>query len=170
MDGSGGYHSKWGNPITKEHTWYALTDKWILAQKLRILKIPFAKHMKLKNKEDHSMDTSVLLRRGEQNTHGRRYRDKFWSRSWRKGHPVTVPSGDPSHIQSPNPDIIVHAKNLAFKVLICVYLFFLCSYQNHGQTIFCLARKANVRLMICSSVCSKKDLDLVIFLFAFYTS
>jgi hypothetical protein len=22
--------------VTKEHTWYALTDKWILAQKLRI--------------------------------------------------------------------------------------------------------------------------------------
>jgi hypothetical protein len=33
---------------------YALTDKWILAQKLRI---PFAKHMKLKKKEDQSMDT-----------------------------------------------------------------------------------------------------------------
>jgi hypothetical protein len=38
----------------KEHTWYALTDKWILAQKFRISKIQFAKHMKLKNKEDQS--------------------------------------------------------------------------------------------------------------------
>jgi hypothetical protein len=37
MDESGGYHPKWGNPITKEHTWFALTDKWILAKKLRIL-------------------------------------------------------------------------------------------------------------------------------------
>jgi hypothetical protein len=37
MSGSGGYHLEWGNPITKEHTWYALTDKQILAQKLRIL-------------------------------------------------------------------------------------------------------------------------------------
>jgi hypothetical protein len=36
MDESGGYHPDWGNPITKEHTWYALSDKWILAQKLRI--------------------------------------------------------------------------------------------------------------------------------------
>jgi hypothetical protein len=26
------YHPEWGNPITKEHTWYAFTDKWILAQ------------------------------------------------------------------------------------------------------------------------------------------
>jgi hypothetical protein len=43
-DGSWGYHPKWGNPITKEHTWYALTDKWILAQKFGIPKIEFSKH------------------------------------------------------------------------------------------------------------------------------
>jgi hypothetical protein len=42
--------------ITIEHTWYALNDKWILAQKLRIPKIQFAKHMKLKKKEDQSVD------------------------------------------------------------------------------------------------------------------
>ena len=59
MDGSGGYHLEWGNPITKEHTWFALTDKWILAQKLRILKIQFAKHMKLKKKEDQSVEEGV---------------------------------------------------------------------------------------------------------------
>jgi hypothetical protein len=33
-----------------------------LAQKLRISKIKFAKHMKLKKKEDHSVDISLLLR------------------------------------------------------------------------------------------------------------
>ena len=65
MDGSGvRYHPEWGNPITKEHTWYALTDEWILAQKLRIPKIQLAKHMKLKKKEDQSVDTLILLRRG----------------------------------------------------------------------------------------------------------
>ena len=64
MNGSGGYHPEWVNPITKEHTWYALTDKWILAQKSRIPKIHFAKHMKLKKKEDQSVDTSFLLRIG----------------------------------------------------------------------------------------------------------
>ena len=48
----------------KEHTWYALTDKWILAQKFGIPKIQFTNHMKLKKKEDHSMDTSIHLRRG----------------------------------------------------------------------------------------------------------
>jgi hypothetical protein len=55
MDESGGYHSEWGNPITKEHTWYALTDKWILDQELRIPKIQFAKHKKLKKTEGQSM-------------------------------------------------------------------------------------------------------------------
>jgi hypothetical protein len=37
---------------------------WILAQKLRIPKIQFVKHMKLKKKETQSVDTSHLLRRG----------------------------------------------------------------------------------------------------------
>jgi hypothetical protein len=36
----------------------------ILAQKLRVPKIQFTKHLKLKNKEDQSVDTSILLRRG----------------------------------------------------------------------------------------------------------
>ena len=40
------------------------TDKQILAQKLRISKIQLAKHMKLKKKEDQSVDTSFLLRMG----------------------------------------------------------------------------------------------------------
>ena len=64
MDGSGGYHPEWGNPITKELTWYVLTDKWILVQKLRIPKIQFAKHMKFKNNEDQNVDTSPFLRMG----------------------------------------------------------------------------------------------------------
>jgi hypothetical protein len=43
MDGSGGYHPEWGNPITKEVTWYALTDKWILARKLIVFFVnPFS--------------------------------------------------------------------------------------------------------------------------------
>jgi hypothetical protein len=58
---------------------HALTDKWILAQKHGIPKIQFTNDMKLK-KEDQSVDTSVLLRKGEQNTHGRRYGDKVRNR------------------------------------------------------------------------------------------
>jgi hypothetical protein len=65
MDVSGGYHPEWGNPITKELTCYTLTDKWILAKKLRIPKIQFAKHKKIKNKEDQCVDTSFLLRIGK---------------------------------------------------------------------------------------------------------
>jgi hypothetical protein len=57
-------HSDQGNAVTKEHTWYVLTDKWILAQNLRIPKIQFTDHMKLKNKEDQRVDASVLFRKG----------------------------------------------------------------------------------------------------------
>jgi hypothetical protein len=35
-----------------------------ISQKLRIPEIQFAKHMKLKKKEDQNVDTSLLLRRG----------------------------------------------------------------------------------------------------------
>jgi hypothetical protein len=42
---------------------YALTYKWILAQKFRIPKIQFVKHMKLK-KEDQGVDTLFLLGMG----------------------------------------------------------------------------------------------------------
>ena len=64
MDGSRKYHPGRGNLVRKEHTWSSLTDKWILSQKLRMPKIQFIDHMKLKKKEDQSVDTSALLRRG----------------------------------------------------------------------------------------------------------
>jgi hypothetical protein len=64
MDVSGVYHPEWGNPITKEVTWYALTDKWILAQKPRIPGKQFPKHKKIKKKEDQCVDTSFLPRIG----------------------------------------------------------------------------------------------------------
>jgi hypothetical protein len=63
MDGSRKFHPECCNPIIKEHTWYALTDKWILAQNCGIPKIQFTYHMKLK-KEDNSVDILVLLKRG----------------------------------------------------------------------------------------------------------
>ena len=49
---------------SQKNTWNILTDKWILAQKFRIPKIQFKDHMKLQKKEDYSVDSSVLLRRG----------------------------------------------------------------------------------------------------------
>jgi hypothetical protein len=63
MDATSKYNPEWGNPVTKEHTCYVFTDKWILAQKLRIPKIEFTKHMKLKNKEDQRVGALVLLRK-----------------------------------------------------------------------------------------------------------
>ena len=61
------YNPEGGNSDTKEHTQYALTDEWILAQKLRITKIQFTDHMKLKKKKD-------------QITQSRKCRNKLWSR------------------------------------------------------------------------------------------
>jgi hypothetical protein len=36
MDGTRKYHPDWGNPVTKEHIWHVLTDKWILGKNLGI--------------------------------------------------------------------------------------------------------------------------------------
>jgi hypothetical protein len=52
MDRTRKHHPEWDNPVAKDHTWYALTDKWILAPKLQITRIQFTDHMKLNNKEN----------------------------------------------------------------------------------------------------------------------
>jgi hypothetical protein len=41
-----------------------------------------------------------------------------WSRHWRKNHPETAPPGDPSHIQSPNPDTIADANKAWYSCLL----------------------------------------------------
>jgi hypothetical protein len=61
MDVSGGYHPERGNPITKELTRCAFTDKWIVVQKPRIPKIQLPKQKKI-TKEDLRVDTSFLPR------------------------------------------------------------------------------------------------------------
>ena len=55
----------------KGHTWYVITEKWILAQKLRI---PTKTIMKL-NKEGQSVEATILHRRRNkcQETEGGRY-------------------------------------------------------------------------------------------------
>ena len=63
MNGTRKYHPEWGSPITIEHTWYALTDKWIFIQKLRVPKISFTDLMKLKKKEGQSVGTSLFFRK-----------------------------------------------------------------------------------------------------------
>ena len=51
-------------PKHKRIQWYALTDKWILAQKLRIPNIQLTDYMKLKKKEDQNVGALVFLRKG----------------------------------------------------------------------------------------------------------
>ena len=63
MGGTRKYHPELGKPVKKVHTWYLLTDKCILAQELRIPKIQFTEQMMLQEKEDQSVDNSVLSRK-----------------------------------------------------------------------------------------------------------
>jgi hypothetical protein len=66
MDGPRGHHPEWGNPVTKELTQYALTDKWILAQKLKIPKIEdtICKTHETQEERRQSVDTLPILRIG----------------------------------------------------------------------------------------------------------
>ena len=84
----------------------------MLAQKLRISKIQFAKHKKLKKKEDQSVDTSLLLRMGNKISMEGVTETKFGAEPARNDHPETAPPWDPSHIQPPNPDIIAYARKI----------------------------------------------------------
>ena len=52
MVGTGKYHPKWGNSFTKECTWNAVTDKWILAQKLWVPKTQLTYQIIPKRKEE----------------------------------------------------------------------------------------------------------------------
>jgi len=64
MVGTRKYHPERGNPDTNEHTWYVLTNKWILAQKLTMHMIQPTDHMEHRSKQDHVVDASVLHRGG----------------------------------------------------------------------------------------------------------
>ena len=59
--------------------------------------------MKLKKKENQSADTSILFRRGNKIPKEGVTETKCGAE--------TAPPGDPSHIQSPNPDTIVDINN-----------------------------------------------------------
>jgi hypothetical protein len=64
MDGSRKYHPECGNSVTIEHTCYKLTDKWVLGKEHGIPTVQLTDYMKFKRKEDHRVEASVLLRRG----------------------------------------------------------------------------------------------------------
>jgi len=67
--------------------------------------------MKLKKKDDQSVDASVLLRNRNKNIHRQKYRDKFEAETEEKAIQRPLHLGiQPIHMQPPNPDNIVDAK------------------------------------------------------------
>jgi hypothetical protein len=64
MNGTRKYHPQCGSPVRKEHTWYVLTDKWILRKKLGIPTIQLMDHMKFKKKEDPKCGCFSLTQKG----------------------------------------------------------------------------------------------------------
>jgi hypothetical protein len=70
--------------------------------------------MKLKKKEDQSVDTLPFLRIGNK-TPMEGLRDKVWSREERTNHLETAIPGDPSHNQPPNTDTIAYTSKILLK-------------------------------------------------------
>ena len=96
MHVSGGYHPECGTPITKEHIWYVLTYKQILDQK-QTTQDTICKTHETRDEGRPKCRYFIGSYNGEQNTHGRTYRDKVWSWEKRKDHPEIAPPGDASH-------------------------------------------------------------------------
>ena len=127
MDVSEAYLLEWGNPITKEHTWYALTDKWILAQKVGIPKIQFPNYMKLKKKEDPSIDTSILHRRGNKIPIEGVTETKLGAET--EGMTIQRLSHlGSTHVQSPNPNTIVDTNKC-----LLTGVWYSCSLRNSAS-------------------------------------
>jgi hypothetical protein len=72
----------------------------------------FAKHMKLKKKEDQTMDTSFLFRMGKKIPMEGVTETKFGAEAKRRIIQSLSYLGDPSHIQPLNPDTISYAKKV----------------------------------------------------------
>ena len=69
--------------------------------------------MKLKKKEDKSVDTSFLLRMGNKIPMEGVTGTKFGAEKvGRKNHPETAPPGDPSHKQASKSDTIAYANKI----------------------------------------------------------
>jgi hypothetical protein len=76
---------------------------------LEIAKIQFTGHMKLKKKEDQSVDASGLLRSRKKIPMGENMETKCGAET--EGKAIQrLPHPYPSHIQPPNPDLIVDAR------------------------------------------------------------
>jgi hypothetical protein len=77
-------------------------------------KIQFAKHKKIKKKEDKSVDTSFLLRLGNKTPMKGVTETKFGAETKDGASRDSLP-GDPSHIQPPNTDTIAYVSKILLK-------------------------------------------------------
>jgi hypothetical protein len=68
--------------------------------------------MKLKKKEDQSVDTSFLLRMGNKTSIEGVTETKFGAETEGRTIPETAPPGNPSHKQPPYPDTIAYASKI----------------------------------------------------------
>ena len=83
MGGTRKYHPDMSNSESKQkHTWYVLTDKWILVQKLGIPKIKFTDHSKLNKKKGQSVDVSITDRSRKKINRGGRVKE---ASGWEEG-------------------------------------------------------------------------------------
>jgi hypothetical protein len=68
--------------------------------------------MKLKKKEDQSVDTLFLLRMGNKKFPWKELQRQSLELRWKDGLSRDCPTRDPSHIQPPNPNTIAYARKL----------------------------------------------------------
>jgi len=114
------------NKSQKEHTWYALTDKWISVQKLRLPKIQFTDHIKFK-KDVQSVDPSVFLEGGTKIFIWVNMEMKFGAETEGKAiQRLSHLEIQPIYIQPPNPDKIADTKK-------CMWTGSLCSCLLWGS-------------------------------------
>jgi hypothetical protein len=109
MFGTRKYHPEEGNPITKEHTWYALTDKWILLNYIRYSSYNSQTTCSSRRRKTKVWVLQSFLEGATKYPWEEIQRQSVEQRL-KKCHPETAPPGDPSHIQLPNSNTIVDAK------------------------------------------------------------
>ena len=123
--------------MKKQHTWYTLTYKWTLAQGFRIPKIQITEQMRLKKKEEQSMDTLVLLRGGT-NTHGMRHAQCVFSYKQIlaikcRYHAILV--GIRSCLQLASESVVI---DWVVSVTMATATHFLCTiHPHHGCMVVC---------------------------------
>jgi hypothetical protein len=77
---------------------------------------------------------------GKQNTHGRSYRDKVWSKDGRKDHPEIASPENPSHKQPLNLDTRADANKslLTGALYSCLLRGFAIYIHTHTYTYTCI--------------------------------